>query len=85
MVNRFSAVFSNVPGPKKPLHFCGIKSQELGGLIPSGADLTQGFGALTHNDTLRLTFQAGTSNCKSAREVMNFVESNMEKVMAMKK
>mmetsp|Transcript_38625 Transcript_38625/g.27957 ORF Transcript_38625/g.27957 Transcript_38625/m.27957 type:complete len:91 (+) Transcript_38625:1169-1441(+) len=51
-----SMVFSNVPGPKKPLKFCGINSQELAGLIPASGELANGFGALSHCNTLRLSF-----------------------------
>lgn len=85
MTKRFTMLFSNVPGPKKPLHFCGIKSQHLGGLIPGTSEVCNGFGALTHCNTLRLSFQADTANCKDARAVMSLLEKNIKKVMAMKK
>jgi len=51
-VSKATIVFSNVPGPKVPLNFNGVKSKGLIALIPGNGDLALGISAISHCDIL---------------------------------
>lgn len=53
-VSKATLVLSNVPGPKTPLVFNGIKSKCCIALIPGNGDLAFGISAISHCDKMTM-------------------------------
>ena len=81
LANRYTMIYSNVPGPRESMSIKGVKTQELGALIPGAGNLCVGIGVLTHCDSLRITFQADKAYCQDAKEVIQLIEKYTDKVV----
>ena len=54
-VSKTTLIFSNLPGPRIPLQFNGIKSKGLIALVPGLGDLAFGITAVSMGDTLYIS------------------------------
>lgn len=52
IASKATLVISNVPGPKEPLNYFGVRSKRLLALIPGLGDLAMGISALSHANVL---------------------------------
>ncbi len=53
-VSKATLVLSNVPGPKTPLVFNGVKSKSCIALIPGNGDLAFGISAISHCEKMTM-------------------------------
>jgi len=60
-VSKTTLIFSNLPGPRTPLQFNGIKSKGLIALVPGLGDLAFGITAVSMGDTVYLSVQSDRS------------------------
>ena len=46
-IDKATLIVSNIPGPKEPMVFNGVRTRELIGLIPGSGDLAFGISAIS--------------------------------------
>lgn len=54
VASKMSLVFSNVPGPKKPLTFVEKKAKSMFFFVPSLGNLGSGISILSHGDIVKI-------------------------------
>lgn len=77
-VSKATLVLSNVPGPKKPLVFNGVKSRSLIALIPGNGDLAFGISAISHCDIMTMAVQSDICYLKDPNELRTLIEKNYD-------
>lgn len=55
VISKATVIFSNVPGPKKPLYFGSVKCKGIIGLIPGIGDLALGISAMSHENSVYMS------------------------------
>lgn len=81
VVSKSTIIISNVPGPKEPLNYFGVRSKGLIALIPGLGDLAFGISAISHVDTLIMAIQSDKSYLEDPETVMKYVENNYDKLV----
>jgi diacylglycerol O-acyltransferase len=81
-VSKATLVFSNVPGPKVPLTFNGVKSRGLIALIPGNGDLAFGISAISHCDSLIMAVSSDICYLEDPAEVRALIERNYDEIKA---
>jgi hypothetical protein len=81
VVSKSTVVISNVPGPKEPLNYFGVKSKSLLALIPGLGDLAMGISALSHGNTLLMAVQSDVSYLEDPDCLMDLIEKNYDQLV----
>jgi len=75
-ISKATVAFSNVPGPKVPLNFNGVKSKGLIAFIPGTGDLALGISAISHCDTMIMAVCSDVCYLEDPSEVSALIEKN---------
>jgi len=82
LVDKATAVFSNVPGPKTPYIYNGKQTNKVIAMIPGLSDLAFGVSAVSHSDKLTMTLQADNAFIANTKELAVLLEANYKKYIA---
>ena len=80
VMNKATMIVSNVPGPKTPLVYNGVKVVGFIAMIPGIGEMAFGVSAMSMADRLYMAFQADKSLIEDAQELKEIVERNYDEL-----
>ena len=81
VVSKATVILSNVPGPKIPLVYHGLKTRALIALIPGLGDCAFGISALSHGENLYMAVQADETYVKDPAALRAILEKNYDQIV----
>lgn len=79
--SKASLVFTNVPGPRRRIRFCGAEVTELVAWVPASGRLGLGVSALTYGDELRFGIAADRRLLPDPRRLVETCERAAEQLL----
>jgi diacylglycerol O-acyltransferase / wax synthase len=80
VIGKSTVILSNIPGPKRPLEFCGKKSLGFVGLIPGSGDVAFGISAMSHVQSVQMAIQADVTYISDPGVLREILERNYDEL-----
>jgi diacylglycerol O-acyltransferase len=76
-----TAVMTNVPGPAKPLHFCGSTLRQTMFWVPASGDIGMGVSILTYGGGVQFGLITDAKLCPEPQQIIDRFEPEFDKLL----
>jgi diacylglycerol O-acyltransferase len=76
-----TAVMTNVPGPAKPLHFCGSTLRQTMFWVPASGDIGMGVSILTYGGGVQFGLITDAKLCPAPQQIIDRFEPEFDKLL----